>query len=263
MGMGMGMGMGGPMGAGYAPIGYEDLMPRADPYGIYRLYTHHADEVVLSMRDPDTSSHRDNFTVVDRATGTVIFRVKSSPYSPGDKRNIYDMSGNWLFQVRRKGLPFTNDTWIGCDPISQRTIFSLSTKHGVAGGLGITFLNTAGKGEQAVIRIGGDMVSTTGRSIRSGFNEASPPQYAPAARFTDAHGQTVARLNKDAGTMFKHLCEYAAYRHACFLTSFIYSPLGNRQHYTISVAGQVDTALIVAICVCLDDKMSRIVGLQH
>lgn len=190
-GMGMGMGMGAAsLGAGYAPIGYEDLMPRVDPFGIYRLYAHHADEVVLSIRDPDTSSHRDNFTVVDRATGTILFRVKESPYSPTEKRNVYDMSGNWLFQIRRKGLPFTNDTWVGLDPISQRTIFSVSSKYGVQGGLGITFLNTAGKGEQSVIRIGADLV---GRCIPSDGRHADSPS------LTVRTGHTIHRLARTDG----------------------------------------------------------------
>lgn len=211
-------------GPGYAPMGYEDLMPRADPLGIYRTYAQHADEVVLGIRDPDTSKHRDNYSIIDTATGQVIFTVRSSPYSMSDKRNLYDMQGNWLFQIRRKGLPFMNDAYIGVDPMNQRTIFSFSNRHGVNGGIGIKFLNTAGMGEQYTIHLGADM-------------------YAAAARITDSHGQTVGRINRDAGSMYRH-------------------PF-NAQSYNLAVAGHVDSALMVAICICVDEKMSRIPGLHH
>lgn len=147
------------LGVGPPQMGFESLPDRPEPMGIYQSYSNHPDEVVLNMRERSTSQNKDNYTITDATTGQVIFSVKGPSVSFNDKRNVFDMQGNWIYKIKRRGLPMLNDTFVGVEPVTGNTIFQVSTKGYNINTLAVNFINTAGNGERTVLHIGAMAVS--------------------------------------------------------------------------------------------------------
>ncbi|CAO1635824.1 unnamed protein product [Jaminaea pallidilutea] len=190
------------------------LPPAPHPIGVSAAYTSHGQEVPLRVRERKISFSGDDFTVKDALTGNSVFKVEGKSFSLSGRKTVHDASGKALFTIRKKHFAL-KPTYYGEDSQSEQTVFTVASSVFTIGTkLKVVFKNTAGRGEEMKLELRGDL-------------------FDRKAEITMESGQPVARVSRDfvnAGQLFF-----------------------DKQTYVLTVAPGVDTALLLAICVCLDE----------
>ncbi|EPQ31888.1 uncharacterized protein PFL1_00087 [Pseudozyma flocculosa PF-1] len=203
--------------AGKAPGAAAPLAPVPRPIGVIPHFTQHSTQIALQVREQKMSMSGDDFSVKDAVTGNTMFKVDGSYFSMRDKKNITDASGNPLFTVKKK-LIAIHSTYVGTSPKTDDVIFTVKSSFSLGTKLTATFKNVAGDGQETELVLRGDLLDRSA--------EITTKDGIPVAR--------IARSFVNAGEL-----------------------LFDKQTYVLTVAPGVDAALLLAICICLDEKANE------
>ncbi|KAI1653940.1 DUF567-domain-containing protein [Daldinia decipiens] len=169
----------------------------------------------LILRERCMSLSGNSFDV-SLPNGQPIFKVKGEFPSLSRRINVMDISGNFLFCIRKQifSIPMT----FYAENSNGNEIFEVRSKFKLFGSKFIgTFISASGQLEELVMK--GDWTDTI-------------------ADITDgATGQTVASIYHDRWN--------------------VRELLGGQQTYEVTIAPNVDMAIIVAMCICLDMKRNE------
>ncbi|EJD42406.1 hypothetical protein AURDEDRAFT_186011 [Auricularia subglabra TFB-10046 SS5] len=171
----------------------------------------------LILHEKVLSLAGDSFSVTT-ADGRSLFEIKGKRVQVGAMRkNLTDAQGNTLFTIREHHVTFITPSYYGEDPSGNR-IFDVQGKFGIGATKETCTFRSIG-GQDARLVMAGEFFDRN------------------ATIKDDATGQVVATMQR--GSM-----------HAREL-------LSNHKTYTVNVAQNVDMALIVAMCVCLDERRNE------
>ncbi len=210
------------------------------PIGVLPAFTQHQQQMVLKVRERKLSLSGDDFSVKDAFTGQKIFEVDGKMVSMHSKKDIKDARGTKLFTLKKK-LVAIHATYDGVSPENGNTLFTIKGGFGLGAKLNVTFNNAAGTGEAVHLQLKGDWFDRRA-SITT---ETGVPVAHISRSFANA-GQIIA----DQQTYF-----LASELLASLVSRFAFDPLEltNLFPATPSVAPGVDAALLLAICVALDE----------
>lgn len=159
----------------------------------------------------------DSFNVTT-ADGRPLFEIKGKRIAIGAmSKNFTDAQGNLLFCLRQHHVTFTTPSFYGEDPSGNR-IFDVQGKFSIGASKETCTFKSIG-GQDARLVMAGDFLDRN------------------ATIKDDVTGQVVAMVHRES----LHARELFA----------------NQKTYMVTVAQNVDTALIVAMCVCLDVRRNE------
>ncbi|KAI1774338.1 DUF567-domain-containing protein [Hypoxylon cercidicola] len=188
------------------------LFPFPRPLGVFTSFVTKQSER-LTLKNKVASLPGNSFDV-SLANGQPVFKVKGEGISPSFTRrlNVSDMAGNLLFCIRRKQWSGLHGTLYGTGDNGE-DIFEVRSKHIFSNSKLIgTFTTATGQKEQLM--------------IKGNWRDSE-------AEITDvASGQMVAAFHRDRSNARE-------------------LPHGQCT-YNVNVASNVDMAIIVALCLCLD-----------
>ncbi|KAJ9091076.1 hypothetical protein QFC19_009250 [Naganishia cerealis] len=201
------------------------LAPVPMPIGVIPYYTQHQQQIALKVRERKMSFSGDDFTVKDAMSGQVMFKVEGSSLSIRDNKKrtsllipaIVDARGQKLFKLKKK-LIAIHATYIGTAPNSDEEVFKIKSSLSFGTKLTATFRNVAGDGKETELVLRGNILDRS-------------------AEITTSSGIPVARISRsfmNAGEAFF-----------------------DKQTYILTIAPGVDAALLLAICICLDEKANE------
>lgn len=150
--------------------------------------------------------------------------------------DVTDASGNPLFTIKKK-LIAIHSTYNGFRPKTDETLFSVKSSFSLGTKLTATFKNTAGNGQETQLVLRGSILDRS-------------------AEITTKDGLPVARISRSFANAGEILCKFL-HLHFQFSGLFadrICTPSVDKQTYILTVAPGVDAALLLAICICLDEK---------
>lgn len=206
------------MGLFSKPTAAAPLAPVPAPIGVIPHFTQHGQQIALKVRERKISISGDDFAVKDAISGQTMFRVEGKVFSLSDKKIVKDANGSPLFTLRKKHLAIKS-TYQGLDSKDDKVIFTVqSALFALGTKMTATFNNAAGSGEEVTLHLKGDL-------------------FDRKAEITTANGVPVARVARsflNAGEVFF-----------------------DQQTYVITIAPGVDAALLLAICICLDEKANE------
>ncbi|UZJ55507.1 hypothetical protein CBS101457_004827 [Exobasidium rhododendri] len=206
------------MGLFSKPKAAATLAPVPFPIGVYGRFTQHPQQIALRVRERKVSITGDDFAVKDAVSGQTMFQVHGKVFSISDKKDVQDAQGRALFTLRKKHLALRS-TYQGLDPQNGKVIFVVESAL-IAIGTKLTakFTNSAGNGQDMTLHLKGDL-------------------FDRSAEITTAEGIPVARIARsflNAGQLFF-----------------------DQQTYVLTIAPGVDASLLLAICICLDEKANE------
>ncbi|KAJ9126915.1 hypothetical protein QFC24_001146 [Naganishia onofrii] len=193
------------------------LAPVPMPIGVIPFYTQHQQQIALKVRESKISFSGDDFTIKDAVTGQPMFKVKGSAVSMRDSKAITDANGQTLFKLKKKLLAI-HSTYVGTSSNSDDPIFTIKSSLSFGTKLTATFRNVAGDGKETELILRGNILDRN-------------------AEITTSGGVPVARISRsfmNAGEAFF-----------------------DKQTYILTIAPGVDAALLLAICICLDEKANE------
>lgn len=193
------------------------LQPVPSPIGIIPYFCQHRQEMGLRIRERKMSFSGDDFAVKDAMTGQKLFEVDGRTFSLRDNKVIKDAQGQPLFMLDKKILAI-HATYRGLSPQSKEQLFTVKSSLSFGTKLTATFRNTAGDGREISLILKGDIIDRS-------------------AEIRTEDGIVVARIMRqfaNAGQVFF-----------------------DQQTYVLTVAPGVDIALLLAICICLDEKANE------
>ncbi|KAJ9097776.1 hypothetical protein QFC20_006122 [Naganishia adeliensis] len=187
------------------------------PIGVIPYFTQHNQQIALRVRERKISFSGDDFTVKDAVSGQVMFKVDGSAMAIRDNKTILDARGQPLFKLKKQLLSI-HSTYIGYSPTTKEPIFTVKSSFSFGTKLTATFRNVAGDGREMELILRGNILDRS-------------------AEITTSQGVPVARISRsfaNAGEVFF-----------------------DKQTYIVTVAPGVDAALLLAICICLDEKANE------
>ncbi|KAK0551170.1 hypothetical protein OC846_000766 [Tilletia horrida] len=194
------------------------LAPVPAPLGVLPQYTIHQQQMALKIRERKTGFSGDNFKIKDAATDQLIFEVDGKAFSLSQRKNVLDATGRPLFTLRKKHLSI-HMTYSGFAPDNEdEPLFTIKSGFSFGTKLTASFKNRAGAGEEVSLTLKGDL-------------------FDRKAEILTESGIPVARISRsflNAGELFF-----------------------DQQTYILTVAPGVDAALLVAICIILDEKANE------
>ncbi|KAK0525387.1 hypothetical protein OC835_005626 [Tilletia horrida] len=194
------------------------LAPVPKPLGVLPQYTIHQNQMALKIRERKTGFSGDNFRVKDAVTDQAIFEVDGKVFSLSSKKDILDATGKPLFTLRRKHLSL-HMTYEGYAPgTDSDPLFVVKASFSFGTKLTATFNNRAGAGEPVTLVLKGDL-------------------FDRKAEISTESGVPVARISRS----FANLGEL----------------FFDQQTYFLTIAPGVDAALLLAICIVLDEKSNE------
>ncbi|KAG7562903.1 hypothetical protein FFLO_01593 [Filobasidium floriforme] len=202
---------------GPGPAPPPPLQPVPQPIGVIPYYTQHRGQIALKVRERKMSFSGDDFAVKDAYNGQTMFQVDGSAFSFRQNKSVKDARGQKLFTIQHKLLSI-HSTYQGIDPTSGSVLFTVKSSLSFGTKLTATFKNLAGDGRDHELVLRGDLLDRS-------------------AEITTEGGVPVARISRsfaNAGEIFF-----------------------DNQTYIVTVAPGVDAALLLAICICLDEKANE------
>jgi len=171
----------------------------------------------LILKEKVLSLSGDSFTI-KTTDGRPILQVKGEVMSLSGRKHVMDMQGNLLFDIRKQLIAFHATYY--CEDPKGNQFFEVKSKFSIGSSKAIgTFTSTAGSGKQCELVMKGDF-------------------FDRKAEITDAATkQLVATIDRK----FLNVGEI----------------LGGQQTYAVSISPGVDMALIIAMCICLDEKRNE------
>jgi len=171
----------------------------------------------LVIKEKVFSLSGDSFTV-KTVDGRDILQVKGDVLSLSGRKRVLDMQGAPLFDIRKQLIAF-HATYFCENPNGER-FFDVKSKFSIGTSKAVgTFTSTLGGGQQCELMMKGDF-------------------FDRKAEITDvASGQVVATIDRK----FFNAAEIIA----------------GQQTYVVTVSPGVDMALIIAMCIALDEKRNE------
>lgn len=196
------------------------LPPFPHPLGIFQNFLARQTETI-KLRERLLSLSGDSFSIETYPAGIPILQVQGEAFSLSGRKHVLDMQGNRLFDLRKEHLSIPK-TYYAEDPQGNR-FFEVEGKFSFGSSKAVGKFSypdqPTGQMRQARLLMHGDFFDRT-------------------ADITDeASGRVVARID----------------RH--FLNAR--QILGGQQTYVVTVAQNVDLALIAAMCICLDERRNE------
>ncbi|KXJ89346.1 tubby C-terminal-like domain-containing protein [Microdochium bolleyi] len=198
------------------------MQPYPTPLGFFKQFHAQAPGVTLEVKEKSWSLSGDSFdiTMVQPDGQRVpIFRVQGEAMSLSGRKHVYDMQGNHLFDLRKEHIAL-HTTYYAEDGAGNKFLHVVS-KFSIGSSKAIgKFTNASGKEERLLMK--GDFFSRS-------------------ANITDeATGIPVASIARQFGgnNLGREL-------------------LAGKQTYLVSIAPNVDMALVVAMCIALDEKKEK------
>ncbi|PWZ03012.1 hypothetical protein BCV70DRAFT_214489 [Testicularia cyperi] len=193
------------------------LAPAPFPMGIFPEYTRHTTQIALKVRERKMSFTGDDFSIKDAVTGAMVFDIQAKAFSFRGSKVVVDTQNRKLFMIEK--APFSLPSrYQGVDVANpKKVLFEVSGASFFGTRLEIKFNNTAADGRPMTFKLDGDWASRD-------------------AVITNSDGMLVARISRQ----FMNAGEL----------------IFGQQTYIVTIAAGVDAALIMAICICLDEKAS-------
>ncbi|KDQ63746.1 hypothetical protein JAAARDRAFT_29778 [Jaapia argillacea MUCL 33604] len=192
----------------------QPLAPAPFALGVIPFYTQHPMEIALKIREKKLAISGDDFDITDARSGAVVFKCHGKVFSLHAKKEIHDNSGRHLFTIRNE-LLHLHSTYTGRDPASDAEIFEIKSSFALGTKLTAKFVNRATPGDrEEKLELKGDF-----------FDRKAEITY---------NGVPVGRISRKFFNMGQVLFD--------------------DQTYILTVAPGVDASLLVAFCICLDEK---------
>ncbi|KAE8222864.1 hypothetical protein CF319_g4009 [Tilletia indica] len=202
-----------------APEPAAILSPVPHPIGVLPQYTIHQNQMALKIRERKTGFSGDNFKVKDAVTDQSIFEVDGKAFSLSSSKHVKDATGQTLFTLKKK-LISLHMTYEGYAPGSDDALFTVKSSFSFGTKLTATFTNRAagGGGEPVTLVLKGDL-------------------FDRKAEICTEAGVPVARISRSFANMGQLFFD--------------------TQTYILTIAPGVDAALLLAICIVLDEKANE------
>jgi len=200
-----------------APEPAAPLAPVPKPIGVLPNYTIHTSQMALKVREHKTAFSGDDFSIKDAVTGQRIFQVDGKVFSLSQKKEFLDATGKPLFHIKKR-LISLHTTYDGYSAANDEELFTVKSSFSFGTKLTATFKNRAGAGEEVSLVLKGDLLDRKA--------EIQTDSGIPVAR--------ISRSFANAGEL-----------------------LFDQQTYFLTIAPGVDAALLVAICIVLDEKSNE------
>lgn len=241
------------------PKAAEPLAPVPAPIGVFRHFTQHPQQLALQVRERKVSISGDDFAVKDAVTKQTAFKVEGKAFSLSDKKEVKDANGTHLFTIRKKHIAI-HSTYQGLDPTSEEQLFVVKSSFSLGTKLTATFNNKAGDGQEVTLHLKGDLVRGAARvaacvrtllTLPCALCSLTAAQRSPQQRVCPSLG-SLARFSMPASCCVSGM-------NPPDLFPWLTSPLPpvDQQTYVLTVAPGVDAALLLAICICLDEKANE------
>lgn len=196
------------------------LPPLPHPIAIFPQFTARQCEC-LKLRERMLSLSGDSFHVNTHPGNQGVLQVQGSAFSLSGRKQVCDMSGQHLFTIRKQHFSIPA-TYYAEDPSGNK------------------FFEVAGKwsfGKSKAVGLFSYPDPQTGQPKQARLNMVGDFFDRHADIVDEASGQPVARIDRK----FFNAREL----------------LGGQQTYVVTVAQGMDLALIVAMCICLDERRNE------
>ncbi|CAD6886842.1 unnamed protein product [Tilletia controversa] len=205
-----------------APEPAAVLAPVPHPIGVLPQYTIHTQQMALKIRERKTGFSGDNFKVKDAVTDQSIFQVDGKAFSLSSSKHILDANGQTLFTLKKK-LISIHMTYEGYAPNTDEPLFTVKSGFSFGTKLTASFTNRAAAGggaagEPVTLVLKGDL-------------------FDRKAEICTEAGVPVARISRSFANMGQLFFD--------------------TQTYILTIAPGVDAALLLAICIVLDEKANE------
>ena len=194
--------------------------------------------------------------------GDKAFKVEGKAFSLSDKKEVKDANGTHLFTIRKKHIAI-HSTYQGLDPTSEEQLFVVKSSFSLGTKLTATFINKAGDGQEVTLHLKGDLVRGAARvpacmrtllTLPCALCSLTAAQKSPRQRACPSPG-SLARFSMPARCCVSGKGPSRLPPFPPRLTSAL--PPVDQQTYVLTVAPGVDAALLLAICICLDEKANE------
>lgn len=209
------------------------LPARKQPLGLNAQYiAHNGEELVLKERLASLSG--DSFHVTT-AAGQPVVQVKGEAFSLSGRKHVQDLNGNNLFDIRKQHFALFSTYY--CEDANKQKVMEVKSKFSSMAYPSI--YSMLPENTLTHFSVGTSKATVTFNNALAG---GQPVELSMKGDFLDrkadivdtATGEPVASIRKKSLNM-RNL-------------------LGGQQTYIVAVAPGVDISLIVAMCVCFDEK---------
>ncbi|KAF2099774.1 DUF567-domain-containing protein [Rhizodiscina lignyota] len=168
----------------------------------------------LVLKEKLFSLSGDSFSITT-VDGREIVRVKGEAFSLSGRKHIMDLQDNTVFDIRKEH--FTIHTTYYIQNAQEEKLMEIKSRFSIAGSKAtITFNNALDGGRPVELTMKGDFFARHADIIEEGS------------------GEPIAQIRRK-GLNARNL-------------------IGGQQTYIVAVAAGVDLSLVVAMCVCFDEK---------
>ncbi|CAE6464152.1 unnamed protein product [Rhizoctonia solani] len=205
------------MGSSGSSIEFSPLVPQNPPLGVMPAYAQNH-ELTLKLREKRMSLSGDSFDITD-PQGRAYFKIEGSVLSLRDKKTLKQADGRPIFNIQNKLLSIHRQFLIynANQSTESEPLCVIKSHFSLTGAKLDVQFKNAADGRQVQF------------DLRGSFFDRS-------AEVT-VNGQPVARISRQ------------------FLNSG--ELLFDQQTYYLTVAPGVDAAMMVALCVCMDEKQNE------
>jgi len=145
--------------------------------------------------------------------GRALFQVKGNAFSLSGRKAVSDMAGNVLFELRKKHIAIHSTYY--AEDASGKQFFQVASKFKLLGSKAIGTFTSAASGKAESLLMSGNFFDTTANIV------------------DESTGKSVARVDRS----FLNAREL----------------LGGQQTYVVTIAPGVDMAIVIAMCIALDE----------
>jgi len=197
------------------------LQPYPTPLGFFSHFHVQAPGATLEIKEKSLSLSGDSFEIcVVHPDGqrVPVFKVKGEAMSLSGRKHISDMQGNHLFDLRKEHISLRTTYY--AEDGSGKKFLEVVSKFSFGGSKAtVTFTNAAGKAERLLMK--GDFFSRSATIV----DEATKIPVANIAR-------------SFSGNLGREM-------------------FAGKQTYLVNIAPNVDMALVVAMCIALDERNEK------
>ncbi|GAB9471333.1 Tubby c-terminal-like domain [Globisporangium polare] len=198
------------------------LAPQHKPVAAINAKFCHPDSVTLHLHEKFWSLTGDDFTIKDASSGADVFRIKGAVFTLHEKKTLLDSSGATIVNMKEEIFALTPNYQVYAGSDSHNKLFKIKAKLTILEtSLRVEFTNAA-TGQQCFMGLEGDWC------------------HRKALIWLD-RGKTGVR--EPVGKVYRPLTASG-------------NLLFGTQDYYLAVAPNVDIALMVLICIVLDEKAS-------
>ncbi|KAB5595861.1 Protein LURP-one-related 15 [Ceratobasidium theobromae] len=205
------------MGSSGSTMQFSPLVPQNPPLGVMPMYAQNY-ELTLKLREKRFSLSGDSFDITD-PQGRLYFKMEGSVFNIRDKKTLKQADGRPIFNIQNKLLSIHHQYLVynANQSTESEPLFMIKSHFSLTGAKIDVAFTNAADGRQVVF------------DLKGSFFDRS-------AEIT-VDGQPVARISRqflNSGEIFF-----------------------DQQTYYLTIAPGVDAAMMVALCVCLDEKRNE------